>query len=174
MRIESSKPNISDYGFLRLFTSTIILHGEVPIFENKQLQKDLYGFYDNPDFHFLFEDICKKESIEENNYVDLGNALQLAYAWGLLSMIQDSSNLKSVINLSEEEAQENISQFESHQSEAMNELVTQLYDQKKVNKPQVLVKSKNIYKHAIWLVCQLASMFFKLTKIKLLSFLLWE
>ena len=148
MRIQSSKPNISDYGFLRLFTSTIILHGEVPIFENQRLQKDLYCFYDSPDFHFLFEDICKKESIEGNNYVDLGNALQLAYTWGLLSMIQDSSNLRSVINLSEEEARENVSQFESHQAEAMNELVIQLYEQKKVNKPQVLIKNKNTNTHA--------------------------
>ena len=148
MRIQSSKPNISDYGFLRLLTSTIILHGEVPIFENQRLQKDLYDFYDNPDFHFLFEDICKKESIEGNNYVDLGNAIQLAYAWGLLSMIQDSSNLRSVINLSLEEAQENVSQFESHQAEAMNELATQLYEQKKVNKSQVLIKNKNTNKHA--------------------------
>ena len=134
MRIQSSKPSISDYGFLRLFTSTIILNGEVPIFENKQLQKDLYGFYDNPDFNFLFEDICKKENIEGNNYVDLGNALQLAYAWGLLSMIQDSSNLKSVINLSKEEAQENVSQFESRQAEAMNELVIQLMNNKRLIK----------------------------------------
>lgn len=56
--------------------------------------------------------------------MDLGDTFQLAYAWGLLSMIQDSSNLRSVINLSEEEAQENVSQFESHQAEAMSELVT--------------------------------------------------
>ena len=146
MIIQSSKPSISDYGFLRLFTSTIVLHGKVPIFENHQLQKDLYGFYDNPELHFLFEDICKKESIEGNNYVDLGDALQLAYALGLLSMIQDSSNLRSVINLSEEEAQENVSQFESHQAEAMNALVTQLYEQKKINKPQVLIKNKNTKK----------------------------
>lgn len=148
MKIQCSKPSISDYGFLRLLTSTIVLHSEVPIFENQQLQKDLYGFYDNPNFHFLFEDICKKESIEGNNYVDLGSSFQLAYAWGLLSMIQDSSNLRSVINLSDKEAQENVSQFESHQAEAMNELVTQLYEQKKVNKPQVLIKSKNTNTHA--------------------------
>lgn len=69
MKIQSSKPNILDYGFLRLFTSTIVLHDEIPIFENQQLQKDLYDFYDNTDFHFLFEDICKKESVEVNNYV---------------------------------------------------------------------------------------------------------
>ena len=78
--------------------------------------------------------------------MDLGDALQIAYAWGLLSMIHDNSNLRSVINLSEEEAQENISQFESHQAEAMNELVTQLYEQKKVNKPKVLIKKKNTNK----------------------------
>ena len=34
------------------------------------LEKKLYYFYDSPNFSFLFEDICKRESID-NNYIDL-------------------------------------------------------------------------------------------------------
>ena len=30
----------------------------------------------------------------------------------------------------------------------MNELITQLYEQKKINKPQVLIKNKNTNTHA--------------------------
>ena len=137
---ESVKKNITAFAFLNLLSSTIILQGKTPIFENQQLQKDLYDFYDNPDFNFLFEDICKIESIEGNNYIDLGDAFQLGYAWGLLSMIQGSGNLKSVINLSEEESRNNISQFDLKETSAMNELITQLYLLKTVDKSRVLVK----------------------------------
>lgn len=56
-------------------------------------------------------------------------------------MIKDSGNLKSIINLSLEAAQRTVLQFEQYQVEAMNELVAQLYEQKMVNRQQVLVKS---------------------------------
>lgn len=134
------KESITNFGFLNLLSSTIVLQGKTPIFENQQLQKKLYDFYDNPKFHFLFEDISKKESIEGNNYIDLENAFHLAYAWGLLTMIQDSGNLKSVINLSKEESRKNILQFDQRQICAMNELVTQLYPTKTINTSHVLVK----------------------------------
>ena len=137
---ESAKKSITNFDFLNLLSSTIVLQDKTPIFENWQLQKDLYDFYDNQEFHFLFEDVCKKESIEGNNYVDLENAFQLAYAWGLLSMIQDSGNLKSIINLSKEESLENISRFDQRQICAINELVTQLYLPKKIDKSRLLVK----------------------------------
>ena len=140
---ESAKKSITDFSFLNLLSSTIVLQGKTPIFENNQLQKDLYNFYDNPNFNFLFEDICKKESIEGNNYIDLENAFQLAYAWGLLSMIQDNGNLKSVINLSKKEALENISQFSQKQKSAINELVTRLYLPKTIDKSHVLVKKRH-------------------------------
>ena len=126
--------------FVRLLVSTMIVQERTPIFENQQLQKELHEYYNNPDFQFLFEDICKKESIENNNYVDLGRAFQIAYALGLLSMLQDSGNLKSVINLSKEESKQNILQFSKRQREAMDELVTELYLLKEKKKAKVLVK----------------------------------
>ena len=137
---ESAKKSITNFGFLNLLSSIIVLQEKTPIFENQQLQKDLYDFYDNPEFYFLFEDVCKKENIEGNNYVDMENAFQLAYALGLLSMIQNSGNLKSVINISKEEAQENISKFDQRQTSAMIELVTQLYLPKKIDKSRLLMK----------------------------------
>ena len=87
---ESAKKSITSFDFLNLLSSTIVLQEKTPIFENQQLQKDLYDFYDNPEFHFLFEDVCKKESIEGNNYIDLDNAFQLAYAWGYHQELQCS------------------------------------------------------------------------------------
>lgn len=113
MKKQYSKPSITDYDFLRLLTSTIILHDENPIFENQQLQKDLYKFYDNPNYNFLFEDVSKKESIEGNNYVVLGDAFQ----------------------------------FELYQVAAMDELVTQLYEQKNIDNHPILIKHKNTNTH---------------------------
>lgn len=85
---ENVKPNINEYEFLLLLVSVRILQGKTPIFANEELQKKLYSFYDSPEFKFLFEDICKKESIDGNNYVNLDTAFQKAYALGLLLPIQ--------------------------------------------------------------------------------------
>lgn len=137
---ENVKVNMTEYEFLRLLVSTMMIQEKSPIFENQQLQKELYEYYNHPDFQFLFEDICKKESIENNNYVDLGNAFQVAYALGLLSMLQDSGNLKSVINLSKEESRQNILQFSKRERETMDELVTALYLSKEKNQARVLAK----------------------------------
>ena len=41
---ESAKKSITDFSFLNLLSSTIVLQGKTPIFENNQLQKDLYKF----------------------------------------------------------------------------------------------------------------------------------
>lgn len=82
MNIKCSKPTITDYDFLRLFTSSIILNGASPVIENHQLEKDLFTFYSRPEYHCLFEDICKKEDITgENNYVDLRHAFQTTSAF---------------------------------------------------------------------------------------------
>ena len=139
---ESVKKEITDFSFLNLLSTTIVLQGRTPVFENQQLQKDLYHFYHHPNFNFLFEDVCKKESIVGNNFVDLGDAFQLAYAWGLLSMVQGNGPLKSVIPLSKAEAQANISQFTQKQTSAMNELVTQLYSSKTLEQPRVRIKKR--------------------------------
>ena len=138
MKIECAKPNITEYSFLKLLTLTIILQHKLPIFENAKLQKDLYKYYDNPNFHFLFEDICKKESIDGNNYVDLQSSIEQAYAWGLLIIIQDNNRLKSIINISKEEAQKEILKFNNTQINAMNDLVTSLYQYPQMNNTRIL------------------------------------
>lgn len=142
MNIECKRPNISEYDFLRLLVSTMIIQKQSTIIENHKLEKDLYDFYSNPDFHFLFEDVCKKDSID-NKYVDLNVAFQTAYAFGLLTMIKDSSDIRSIINLSEKEAIETNSQYKLNEVEAMNELCKKLNGAEQLDKPLVLSKKKN-------------------------------
>ena len=127
MRIEQYKPNITEYGFLRLLLSTLKSDHHEVIVSKHQLEKDLYAFYGAEDFNFLFEDVIKRESIDGNNYVDLNDSFQMAYALGLLSMIHDSSKeVRSVINLSEEEAIDNLNNYNEKQVNAMRELVNRI------------------------------------------------
>lgn len=120
--------NISDYSFLRLLVCKIILKGQNPLIVNHKLEKDLYSFFDRDEYNFLFEDICKKSDItEENDYVDLNRAFQQAYAFGLIFMVHDClSEIKSVINVTRDEAKQIQSQYSQEQREAMSNMVDEM------------------------------------------------
>ena len=147
MNIKCGKIDISDYSFLRLLTSSIILKTQNPIIKNHKLEKDLYNFYNRPEYHYLFEDLCKKEDITgENNYVDLNRAFQQAYAYGLLSQIHDCyRELRSVINFSVDEATQIQSQYTLEQVESITNLCNEMFEQKEQELKQgnVLIKRKN-------------------------------
>lgn len=122
---ENISKNISDYGFLRLLVSTMTVKNQLSIFENMELQQCLFKFYNNPQFHFLFEDVAIKEDkiYTENSYVDLSSAFQMAYITGLLTNITGSSKLKSSINLSHREAEKMLhDSFSIEQIQAMSSL----------------------------------------------------
>ena len=89
MGIECAEPPISSYDFLRLFSATIILQEKNPIIDNHQLEKDLYKYYNREDYHFLFEDLTKREDkiVEDGNYVELNAVFQQGYTLGLLLML---------------------------------------------------------------------------------------
>lgn len=140
MRINSSKPKISEYNFLKLLSSTMITQKQEVIISKYDLEKKLYYFYDNPDVNFLFEDVCKIENID-NNYVDLNDAFQTAYTFGLLILIQDSGDVRAIINLTEEEALSINSEFDSNEIIAMKKLCDELKNLKE-DKSLVLTKTK--------------------------------
>ena len=140
MRINSSKPKISEYNFLKLLSSTMITQKQEVIINKYDLEKKLYYFYDNPDFNFLFEDVCKRENID-NNYVDLNVAFQIAYTFGLLILIQGSGDVRAIINLTEEEALRINSEFDSNEIIAMKKLYDELKNLKE-DKSLVLTKTK--------------------------------
>jgi len=142
MRINSSKPKISEYNFLRLLSSNMIIQKQGVIINKYDLEKNLYYFYDNPYFNFLFEDVCKRENID-NNYVDLNVAFQTAYTFGLLILIQDSGDVRAIINLTEEEAMKINSEFDSNEIIAMKKLCDELKNLKE-EKSLVLTKTKKV------------------------------
>ena len=131
-KIEGSKPDISEYGFIRLYSATVISQGKNPIFENHELEKDLYKYYDKKKYNFLFEDIVKREDkiFKDNSYLDLNAAIGQGYALGLLLPLQGSKNLKSFINLSRENASEILSSFNEKQIVAMENLCNEMTEEK--------------------------------------------
>ena len=135
-KLECVKPDIDEYGFVRLYSATIISQGKNPIFENHKLEKDLYKYYDKEEYNFLFEDIVKREDkiFKDSSYLDLNSGLGQGYALGLLLPLQGCHNLKSIINLSRENASEILSSFNEKQIVAMENLCNEMYEEKnKVN-----------------------------------------
>lgn len=135
MRLKCGKPPISDYDFLRLFLSLVVSNHQNPVIKNHDLEKELYLYYNHPEYHSLFEDICKKDDITgENNYVVLNRAFLTAYTFGLVKQVDNSSNeIKSFICFSEDQAKKIQSDYEEWQLNAMSTLYTNIFEPKKVN-----------------------------------------
>ena len=131
-KIECTKPYISEYGFIRLYSATVISQRKNPIFENHELEKNLYKYYDKEEYDFLFEDIVKREDkiFKDSSYLDLNAAIGQGYALGLLLPLQRSKNLKSIINLSRENANEILSSFNEKQIVAMGNLCNEMDEEK--------------------------------------------
>lgn len=144
MNIICNKPTITDYDFLRLLTSAIILKGASSIIENHQLEKDLFAFYSRPEYHALFEDICKKEDItDKNNYVDLNRAFQTAYAFGLILQIHDGySAIRSIADFSTDEAVQIQFEYDIEKVEAITNLCNEMFCQNKTEQGNMLIKKK--------------------------------
>ena len=140
-KLECVKPDIDEYGFVRLYSATIISQGKNPIFEN---QKDLFKYYDKEEYNFFFEDIVKREDkiFKDSSYLDLNAGLGQGYALGLLLPLQGSKNLKSIINLSRENASEILSSFNEKQIVAMENLCNEMDEEKnKINNTAFTKKS---------------------------------
>lgn len=142
MRIKCDKTELTDYDFLRLLVSSMVLHGQNPIIENHKLEQSLYMFYDRTEYHDLFEDVCKREdTVGKNSYVDLNEAFQSGYAFGLLLQIHDGyGEQRSLINLSMDEAKEMQTEYTTKQVEVIANLSHELVGQKENFSNVVLMK----------------------------------
>ena len=140
--MKCTKPDISEYGFLRLYSATIVSQGKNPIFENHELEKDLYNYYSKEEYKFLFEDIIKREDkiFKESSYLDLNASFQQGYALGLLLPLQGTHNLKSFINLSKDNANEILSSFHVKQVAAMQSLCQEMYEEKIKDNDNIFTK----------------------------------
>ncbi len=138
--MESKEVSISDYQFLVLLLATMRVKEHGPIIDNHELEKDLYYYYDNPNYNFLFEDIIKKEEKDDNNYVDLDVAFQTAYALGTLGLLRDNANgTKSANLISKSDAEKILLLSGQKYVSAMSSLYSQMTTEKGKNKIAVLM-----------------------------------
>ncbi len=105
MKNSTKPPFLTEFNFLKLLLAIYVINKYNNIIDKSELEHELYWFYDKSEFHFLFIDICKKESVDNSYYVDLSCAFQTANELGLINIINDTgNNIKFTINMSEEEA----------------------------------------------------------------------
>ena len=86
---------------------------------------------------------AKKEDIliTDGNYIELNTTFQQGYAFGLLLMLRDNQHLKSMVNITKEDAKEILSTFDVEQVNAMSNLCNELS-----NKNNSLKNMKKEYK----------------------------
>lgn len=131
MNKEQKVPDITDFGFLKLLLATIVKEKHEIIIEKIKLQENLYEFYHDNEFSFLFEDIVpgKIENYRSKHYVDLTDAFLKAEVFGLLAVCNvNSSDIKYLIHLrNEEEIDEILNKlFNEKQVKAMQKLVNRM------------------------------------------------
>ena len=117
-------PVFSEIDFVKLYCAMNFINGLSPLIIHHELEKKLYEFYSLPEFRELFQDICpKKDDINsENNYLDLGTALNTAQLFGLLTPIHGIGEARSIVSYDENKAQEIISSFDLEIVNKMNSL----------------------------------------------------
>lgn len=123
---------LSGFNFLRLLVSTMVVQDFNRIFDNYELERQLFEFYNEDEYHFLFESISTDVSKINNERIILDDAFQFAYAFSILTYISDGRSIRSAINLSENEALDIISNFGERQVGAMDSLC-QILKSRKVN-----------------------------------------
>lgn len=135
-----NKYNLQEYDFLKLLVSTMIVQGHKVCFENADLEKILYKFYNNKEYKLLFNSIaCYICDNEDENRVLLSNSFGLAYAVGMLTALNRRGSVYSVINISIEEATSNLRVYNENQIETMNSLCIELKEK------QAAPKNAKIY-----------------------------
>lgn len=132
--------NLQEYDFLKLLVSTMIVQGHNVCFDNDDLEKNLYKFYDNEKYKLLFNNIsCCVFDNEDENRVLLSDSFELAYAVGMLTALSKRGSVYSVINISTEEATSNLGAYNENQIETMNDLCIELKEK------QTTLKNAKIY-----------------------------
>ena len=123
-------PEFSEIDFIRLYCAMNFKNGCSPIIKHYELEKKLYRFYSLTEFRDLFQDICPKKDYTnpENNYLNLGIALNTAQLVGLLIPIQSTGEISSIISCNDKIAQEIISSTDTEMVNKMAKLFNLMLD----------------------------------------------
>lgn len=55
----AKSPILTEFSFLRLLLASFVVNKDNHIINKNELEYKLYYFCDDPEFHFLFSNICK-------------------------------------------------------------------------------------------------------------------
>lgn len=130
-RLEIVKyPKFSEVDFIRLYCAMNFRYGCKPIIKHHDLEKRLYDFYSLSEFKELFEDIIpKKDYINpKNSYLDLEYALQTVQLFGLLTPIDSVGEIRSIISLDDDMAQEIIENIDANIVDKMSKLFCAIFE----------------------------------------------
>lgn len=121
---ETVRSIFSEIDFIRLYCAINFKYGCSPIVIHHELEKRLYEFKNNQEFRDLFQDIgARRDSLNpENSYLDLGVALNTAQLFGLLTLIQDTGEARSIISCDEDIAEEIIASTDPEMVSKMTNL----------------------------------------------------
>lgn len=123
-------PAFSGTDFIRLYCAINFKKSLSPIIKHHELEKRLYGFYSMPEFSELFQDVCPKRDYvcSENNYLDLGTALNTAQLFGILMPIHAIGETRSIISCDENIAEQIIENFDEGIVTKMSDLFNVMFD----------------------------------------------
>ena len=101
MLLEYNQYNFEEYDFLRLLISTMVVQEYNVCFNNDQLEKQLYEFYDDERYECLLKKVsCHRADGEEGSRVVLNDSFAFAYAFRLLAPLVKGCDNYSIICLS--------------------------------------------------------------------------
>ena len=89
---EENKVNFKERDFVGLFLALLVKNGIYKINE-LELQKKLYGYYQNPEYRELFQDICKSRSFMDEEAIDLHEGLSFEINFGGRLIRTDTTKL---------------------------------------------------------------------------------
>jgi hypothetical protein len=129
MKEGCKKETMSDYSFLRLLISTMVINKQEEIINKDKLERKLYDLSYEKKYGILFKYLIRKE-LGNITYVDLSNAFLTAYRFGLISIVNEKSEeLKCLIKLNETDAKSYLEKYTQEEIYKMNELLLQLKEE---------------------------------------------
>lgn len=116
------KPELTSYGFIRLFFAELTKQ-HVRILDRNNISSKIYTLSNNPKYQHLFSDIGFRVNIDSICSQDIEDGLSSLQTFGMIGKLNPSYD-KIVIYIREDIADEIIKEYDNSISNMMKELVS--------------------------------------------------
>ena len=125
----NNENQMDDYAFLKLLLALMITNNYGNLINKDKLEQKLYELASEVKYSFMFQDIIFRY-IAGVNYADLSNAFLKAYTHGLIAVTDNKTEeLKCLIKLNREDANNILLKHTRKEIDAMNEIVLQIKEE---------------------------------------------